>query len=214
MSDSGYLLRGIIMSYPGSEETESEYLISSRRQRCQNLLNQEELSEEDLIELYIALHVVLEVGLNALLRHIALWHVGSNFNRLEVIKQTDDISFQDKMAMFLYHNKFDFTGREKEIANHHSILNKILHFAAIRNQLLHGHAISTFILEGKKHDSDVRQKMNNKTLRQQIQLFRDIIEGVIFYIDCLNVEKEGLDKEGLKKKYLNLDFLDQSKIKP
>lgn len=200
------------MPYLELEETESEHLISSRRQRCQDLLKKEDLSEEDLIELYIALHVVLEVGLNALLRHIALWHASPSLDRLEIIKQTDDISFQDKMAMFLYYNEFDFAGQEEKASAHHSILKKILHFAAIRNQLLHGHSISTFILDGKKHDSTVRQKMNNETLLQQIQLFRDIIEGVVFYLDCLKVEKEGLNKEELKKKYLSIDFLNQSKI--
>jgi len=190
------------------KETESDYLISSRRQKCKDILAREDLDEEDLIEFYIALHVVLEVGLNALLRHLALWHAQSFFDKAEIIDQVDDVNFKDKVAIFLYHAQFDFMDQHQDVEKHHDILKKIVHFSEIRNELLHGHAISTFILDGKSQDSDVRRKMNQATLTQQINLFKDIIKGMHFFLDHLiDSSKEKIDKESLKNKYLDIEFL-------
>jgi hypothetical protein len=196
------------MSHSLLRETESNYLILSRRQKCQKLIGQRELGEEDLIEFYIALHVVLEVGLNALLRHLALHRTQLFFNKAEMIDQIDDINFKDKTAMFLYYAQFDFSNSVNEAKEHHDILKKITHFSAIRNELLHGHSISTFISNGEQRDSDARRKMNQKTLDQQINLFKDIIKGMSFYLDHLiDFDDLKLDKEKLKKDYLSLDFL-------
>lgn len=196
------------MPYSGLEETESDHLIVSRREKCRQLLAQEELSEEDLIELYIALHTVLEVGLNALLRRLTLWHAETAFNRIEVINRIDDINFRDKMAMFLYHAHFDFGDQIEQAEGHHSILKKMANFSEIRNQLLHGHSISTFFFEGEEKESSARRKMNQETLAKQINLFREIVEGAVFYLDHLVVpEGEKIDKQSLKEKYLDLGFL-------
>ncbi len=205
-------MRKTEMPYLSLAETESDYLITSRREKCARLLSQPELHEEDMIELYIALHVVLEVGLNALLRRITLWHAQPAFDRREVINQVDDINFKDKTALFLYYGHFNFGQKTEQAKNHQSILKKMAHFSEIRNQLLHGHSISTFILEGQAHDSSVRRKMNPKTLAKQIGLFRDIIQGMIFYLECLDLEGRPLDKEELRKKYLDLSFLEKTKF--
>jgi hypothetical protein len=200
------------MPYFGLEETESDYLISSRREKCRLLIDKEDWSEEDLIEFYIAIHVVLEVGLNALLRRLAIWDAGPGFDRREVIKQVDGVFFKDKMAMFLYHSQFDFSAREGEAQDHHNILKKIIHFSEIRNQLLHGHSISTFDIEGQKQDSAARKKMNQETFAQQINLFKDIVTGVQFYLDCLVTDRKELNKQELKDKYLDLDFLNNTQL--
>jgi len=199
-------------SYFGLAETESDYLITSRRQRCRDLLAQSELDEEDMIELYIALHVVLEVGLNALFRRLTFWHAQPVFDRREIIDQVDDINFKDKAALFLYYAHFNFENRIDQAKNHQSILDKMAHFSEIRNQLLHGHSISTFILEGRPHDSNARRKMNPKTLTKQIELFRDIIKGMTFYLEHLESVGQELNKEDLRKRYLDLSFLDQTKF--
>lgn len=197
------------MPYSGLEETESNYLIISRRAKCRELLARSERGEEELIELYIALHVVLEVGLNALLRRLTLWHAQPAFDRIEAISQIDDINFKDKMAMFLYHANFDFADQAGAAEEHHSLLKKMAHFSQIRNQLLHGHSISTFFLEGREKDSETRRKMNEETFIKQLDLFRSIVTGVIFYLDHLVVASgRELDKEWLKKEYLDLSFLE------
>ena len=196
------------MSYSLLKETESNYLIFSRRQKCQKLISQKELGEEDLIEFYIALHVVLEVGLNALLRHLALHRTQLFFGKAEMIDQIDDIGFKDKTAMFLYYAQFDFSDSADEAKEHHDIFKRMVHFSAVRNELLHGHSISTFISDGKKQDSDARRKMNRETLDQQINLFKSIVNGMSFYLDHLiDFDDLKLDKEKLKKDYLDLDFL-------
>ncbi len=194
-------------AYLGLEETESDYLIVSRKERCRQILQAGDPTEENMIELYIALHVVLEVGLNALLRRLTLWHVGPGFDRVEVIKQVDEIHFKDKVAMFLYHGHFNFEDEAGQAIGHHRILNKIMHFSEIRNQLLHGHSISTLTLEGKKHQSAVRRKMNQETLAKQLALFQDIVKGMNFFLNHLVVDRPGLDKKELVDKYLNVDFL-------
>lgn len=200
------------MPYLGLSETESDHLITSRREKCRKLLSQSELHEEDMIELYIALHVVLEVGLNALLRRLTLWHAQPAFDRREVINQVDDINFKDKTALFLYYGHFNFGQKIDQAKEHQSILKKMAHFSEIRNQLLHGHSISTFVLEGQPHESSVRRKMNPETLAKQIELFRDIIKGMAFYLECLDLEERPLNKEELKEKYLDLSFLEKIKF--
>ena len=44
---------------------DSLYLLQSNRQKCQTLLSKDFLTEEDIIDIYISLHMVLEVSLSS-----------------------------------------------------------------------------------------------------------------------------------------------------
>lgn len=80
-------------------------------------------------------------------------------------------------------------------------------FSNIRNKLLHGHAISTiFDSEGKRH-SDLKRKINPKVLKEQVAKFRLIMEGMRFYLDCLDSTLTESGKKALKQEYLSNDFL-------
>ena len=65
---------------------DSLYLLQSNRLKCQELLNKETLGENDIIDIYISLHIVLEVSFNALHRQIITSQIVKPIDRLEVIK--------------------------------------------------------------------------------------------------------------------------------
>lgn len=186
---------------------ESDYLLISNRSKCEKLLMSSDLDENDIIDILICLHMVLEVGLNTLYRHLSLFSLKKNINPLKVIENLDNITFIDKTTLFIYNSKFDFAGKEKLANEYHGIIDTIKDFAGIRNGLLHGHSISTILEEGAKTHSKLKKEINLEKMKKQIVKFCFITEGMRFYLDCLDttLTKEG--RESLKKSYLDDGFL-------
>jgi hypothetical protein len=193
---------------------ESQYLLISNRAKCKELFNQKDISENQLIDFYISLHIVLEVGINSFFRQIIRMHTA--FNSIigdEIIrKNTDNISFLDKVSMYIHFVNFELSG-DLEIAKKHlSIIGKIKDFNFIRNNLLHGHSISQFNLDNSEtKKSKTKQLLTVDKMNNQVKLFLEIIEGLIFYF---NKHKSGIKesgKESLIECFLDTTFLTQDK---
>lgn len=190
--------------------TESEYLIISNKEKVVEILSRKELSEENIIDVFISLHMVLEVGLNTLFRHISLSSIKKDVDRLEIMRNIDGVSFIDKTILFVYNSKFNF--EDIGAATHyHGIIGTLKDFSFIRNQLLHGHSIITVADEQGSRSSRLKEILNKKGLGKQIEKFLFILEGMRFYVDCLDSSFTQASKESLKKSYLDNSFLKQKK---
>ncbi len=188
---------------------DSLYLLQSNRLKCQELLSKDRLEENDIIDIYISLHIVLEVGLNALHRQIITSQIVKPIDRLEVIKNIDGIGFIEKTILFIYNAHFDFHSNLDESAIHHKIIGKLRSFAGIRNKLLHGHSIGSLTNdENITRVSEARSNLEIDKLKAQIKLFIDINNGMKFFLDHL--DNDGWSDgyiEDLKNEYLNYSFI-------
>lgn len=190
-----------------SASTESSYLIISNKEKCKFLIEKDDWKDENLIDFFISLHVVLEVGLNSFLRHISLQEMQKRVDKFKLIKNLDNINFIDKVVLFIYNSKFDFSGDIDNADKYHSIIGKMRDFSALRNQLLHGHSISTIYENGNSRQSNLRSQIHPDNVQQQINKFIFIMEGMRFYFNCLKSIYTESGKESLKKEYLDFEFL-------
>jgi len=188
---------------------ESLYLLISNRSKCEELLNKEHLDENDMIDIYVSLHIVLETSLNALHRQIIKNQIIKPIDELEVTNNIDKIGFIEKTILFIYNTQFKFNGDLEKAATHHKIIGKMRNFAGVRNKLLHGHSISSLVIDEKiERKSDTRLNLEEKKLKTQIKNFIEINEGMRFFLDHVDNESwSGNYIEDLKKQYLSYDFL-------
>ncbi|OHA18576.1 MAG: hypothetical protein A2664_02975 [Candidatus Taylorbacteria bacterium RIFCSPHIGHO2_01_FULL_46_22b] len=192
--------------------TEHVYLLHSNRERCHRLLQKKTLAEEEIIDFLIALHLVLEIGINALFRHIVIPTIKKEIDEFKIMKNLDNVSFRDKVTMFVYTSNFDFSGKLEIASQYHQIIEKLKDFSSIRNQLLHGHSISTIYTEEGNRHSELRKAISSaEFLKRHIEKFRFIMEGMRFYLDALGSSLTASGREGLKKEYLDYSFLSTAK---
>ncbi|MCK9345169.1 MAG: hypothetical protein M0P64_03585 [Candidatus Pacebacteria bacterium] len=189
--------------------TESLYLINSNKEKCAELIRESDLSAEDMIDIFISLHIVLEVGLNAFFRNLSLLSIKKDVDTFEIIRNVDSVNFIDKTIMFIYNSKFDFLSEEDlhRATAYHSIIGHLKHFSAMRNRLLHGHSISTIFDGERNRHSGLKEDINLENLKRQILKFSFIFEGMKFYLDKLDSPLTESGKESFKAEYLSDEFL-------
>ncbi len=197
------------MQYSITTVEESKYLIYSNKRKCSFILKKNNITEEDYIDFYISLHLVLEVSLNAFYRKNVLTHIQNPKNQIEIIKNLDKISFLNKTILFLYNSTFIFKDDDtyKKATEYHSIINTIRDFSSVRNSLIHGGSISSVYLDGEETKiTDIKKMLNMEGVKKQKDKFLFIIKGMRFYLD--NLDSQYWKKNG--KKYLKNEFLDDS----
>lgn len=187
--------------------TESDHLIISNKKKVRELISNPALSEEDIIDALIAIHIVLEVGLNTLFRRLSLENIKKDIDRFEIVKNIDEINFIDKTVLFIYNSKFNFNEKLIEASQYHGVIGTLKNFAGVRNKLLHGHSISSIFSNGETKHSALKKNINREFLIDQIERFKFVLEGMRFYLDCLDSSYTENGKEALKNEYLNDDFL-------
>lgn len=190
-----------------SARLESGYLITSNKKKCSDLINNSELGDNDIVDILISLHIVLEVSLNTLYRQLISSVIKKDIDKLEIIKNIDKINFIDKTVMFIYNSKFNFGSNLDKASKFHSIIDAMRDFSGARNKLLHGHSISTIFEGDKSRHSETKKMLNPDFLKEQIKKFCFIMEGMRFYIDCLDSELSPAGKEQCKKSFLDDGFL-------
>lgn len=188
---------------------ESHHLRLSNKEKVRELLSNSELNENDIIDVFISLHIILEVSLNSLFRQLYLLKTEQYFDRLEVIKNLDEISFIDKVRFFIYNSKFKFQDINKA-KKYQKIIGTLRNFACIRNQLLHGHSIITVIDDGGTRSSSTKKRLNKDHLKKQLEDFLFILKGLRYYLDCLVPPLKPSVKESCKKDFLNDSFIPDS----
>lgn len=186
---------------------ESQHLIITNKEKCSFLAGESELNFNNIIDCLISLHIVLEVSLNSLFRNLSLLSMKKSIDQFKIIENIDNINFIDKTILFIYNSKFNFNGKLDKATEYHKIIGTMKDFSNIRNKLLHGHSISTIYEQEEKSDSSLKKNISLEYLGEQIKKFRIIMEGMRFYLDCLDSNLTEQGKEDLKKEFLNDDFL-------
>jgi hypothetical protein len=187
--------------------TETDYLIISNKEKVKDLVSNSELDENDIVDIFISLHIVLEVGLNTLFRHISLAGIKKNVDTFAIIENLDKISFIDKVTMFIYNSNFNFNGQEDKANEYHKIIGKLKNFSEMRNRLLHGHSISKIFDGDKNRRSPLKKQITLENLDRQIKAFAYILEGTRFYLDCLDGSLTPEGKRSFGDNYLDSNFI-------
>lgn len=189
---------------------ESDSLLISSKNKIIIALSKGEdaLTDEDIVDVFINLHIVLEVGINSFFRKLIIPTLKKEVSLQEMLENLDRISFLDKVIMFVYYSKFNSADNSR-LTHYHSIIGKIKKFSEIRNKLLHGHSISSSNEEGQSVDSKLKKKINLETLHEQIEDFCFILDGLRYYLDILEspIGLTASGKESCKQSYLDFSFL-------
>lgn len=188
---------------------ESNYLFYSNREKVSILLNKKLLNKDDIIDIFIGLHIVLELGINNVFRKIISSDFKKDIDTHIMINNLDNINFIDKTIMFIYYSKFKFTDIS-EATRYHSIINKIKSFSEMRNKLLHGYSISEISGENGIFKSKLKKDLNLIKLKQQLEDFKFILDGLCYYLDCVESSWTTNGKNLLKETYLNHNFIPET----
>jgi hypothetical protein len=190
--------------------TESVYLIQSNKEKCRTLFLKQNLTEDEMIDFYVSLHLVMEVSLNALFRNLSLMQIQKSVNKLEIAKDIDNINFINKATLFIYNYHYDFKGRTDEADKYHKVIEYLKAFSGVRNKLLHGHSISTlYENQENQQDSETRKLLQQNAIENQINLFKKIFEGLSFYVDHVDSSITESGKNSFKEEYLDDSFLEK-----
>jgi len=188
--------------------TESVYLIKSNKEKCSNLLQKKSFTENEGIDFFISLHIVMEVSLDALFRNMMLMQNKINISDIKKSKNIDSISFINKLVMFVYGYKYKFGGDLDKAKEYHSIIETLKDFSNMRNILLHGHSISTSYDADKSIEKSItKQKLQKDMVNSQIEKFKYIFDGLCFYIDHMDTSMKESGKNTFKQEYLDYGFL-------
>lgn len=196
----------VTLSDSVSMTLESNYLLISNKKKLTDLISNSELNRNDLIDIFIGLHIVLEVGINTLFRKIITPTLKKGIDVYDMTGNLDNVNFIDKTIMFIYYSKFNFDDISKA-TEYHKIIGKLKAFAEMRNNLLHGHSISSTSKDGIKSQSKLISNLNLSKLQSQIIDFRFVLNGMCFYLDALESNLTQEEKNELKKACLDQSFL-------
>ncbi len=187
--------------------SESNYLIIKNKEICSSILRMPEPGENDLIDFFVSIHLVMEISLNTFFRVISLNEMQKRVDPLAVIKNLDGINFIDKTILFIYNSHFNFNGDVDSADRYHSIIGQLRQFSEPRNKLLHGHSISTIFHQDTNRHSDTRNIITRERMNSQISLYKSVMDGLKFYFDCLRSSFSVSGKDTIKREYLDDGFL-------
>ncbi len=210
--DNPHNILNVLLSERYFGNVESDYLIQKNKIICEAILANEYtkyrgMPQEDVIDVFISLHIILEVGINGLFRKLALSSIKKGIDEHEIADNLDQINFIDKTVIFIYTSSFRLEDNIDDANIYHSIIGKLKNFANMRNKLLHGHAIRTSTSNGLASDSKLKKMLTEKRLRDQVKDFIFIMKGVQFYLDCLNTPLTDEDKSHYASMYLSTGFI-------
>jgi hypothetical protein len=193
-------------------KTESNYFFISRRKKCTEFLKINDPKESDILEFLLNLHFVLEIGVNTFFRNY--YKCLTNYDFINGSKEIDNISFSDKVTIFLNENRFNLRTGEDLKTNRDKvskIIKRIKDFNYIRNMIVHGHPINEISSGEYKNQSELKSKLNKVFYTKQIENFKEIISNINYFVDRIETTIRRDTIEMFQKIYLNLDFLDIKK---
>jgi hypothetical protein len=185
---------------------ESNHLYNSSINKVSRLLSKECVNRNDLIDIFVGLHLILELGINNIFRKIILPSIKKQIGTHKIFNNLDNISFLNKIVMFVYYSKFNFPDNKKA-TEYHKIIGTLRNFSQIRNKLFHGHSITEISKNGNTTRSSTMEKLDTIVLKNQIKDFKFIIKGMRYYVDCFDTTITSIDKDKYKKSFLMDDFI-------
>lgn len=195
--------------YPVTLKIESNYFLSSRKELCSKLINTKRiLSENEILEVLLSLHIILEVGVNAFFRNLYS-HV-SNLDGFKNDNRLDDVGFLDKTIFFLGTSKFNLKDvKDVELSNSYSknLISRIKNFCHVRNLIIHGHSVSEISRGGNSKKSNLKSKLNQDFLDSQIKNFKEILDNYNFFVDKFDSHISKDQIKMLQNNFLSYKFL-------
>ncbi|MFA7315658.1 MAG: hypothetical protein WC059_02545 [Candidatus Paceibacterota bacterium] len=204
-AETGHIKVGITDSV--TIKVESNYLFRSRKEYCEEFLKKDTNSQTDILEFLLALHFVLEIGINTFFRNY--YNVYSILDTFMHDNELDNVSCLDKIRFFLSSNRFTFRdGKDKaeSYKNAKNLIGGIKNFNNIRNMIVHGHSVSE--VTGQHNvTSNLKLKLNSKSYGDQINKFKEVMVNLNYFVDRLEtfVAKEQI--EAFQTLYLSTEFL-------
>jgi hypothetical protein len=196
---------------------ENQYLLISAKQKCHEILKREKrdtTDNTDNIDFLINLHFVLEIGLNTFFRHIVLMgaHI-LGIDKIEGTKIIDEMDLIEKVEGFIAFSDFQYETAEirDEAAKKLSVIRKLKAFNETRNKLVHGHMIGEVVYVGsnseRRQTSRTLDLTSDNSVKQQIKLFKEIMEAISFFFDKMKGSLTQSGKENFTKEFLDTSFL-------
>lgn len=186
--------------------TENTYLFDKNIEECKRIFEKTNKSPNDIIDFLLSLHLVLEIGINSVIRDVIVNKLQKGVDKSKIVNNLDRISFIDKATLFVYMEKYNFSCQDEieEADKFHSIIGCMKSFSEARNILMHGGMIGSFFDRFSSCTNAV-SILNIKYMNGQISKFKMICDGLKFYLDHLS--SDNLNFGNLKDKYLNYDFI-------
>lgn len=193
-------------------KVESNPLLFSSKANVQYLLSNLGTStkpEHDIAEIYVSLHLTLEIGIHTLFRHL-FGMIGSmnSYDGTTFDENIDSIDFIHKVRMLMCVSKFTFLDKadvDKAKIYQKALIEDLQKFTHARNSLLHGHTISISGLENKP--SKTKKKLVPSELNKQIEMFKKIIDMLTFFLDRMDSNVPKPQIKALLTAFLSTSFL-------
>lgn len=184
--------------------SESLHLLEANKEKCEAINKKEDKSPNDIADFLISLHLVMEISINALIRDLVVNNLQKTIDKSKIVDNLDRISFIDKTILFVYMEKYDFSDSIENADKHHSLIGLLKSFSQTRNLLMHGSMIGDF-LDGQSSTTSTVSKLTDSHFNEQVERFKKIYDGLIFYLEHLKHCNSDVDY--LKRKFLNYNFL-------
>jgi hypothetical protein len=162
-----------------------------------------DLTEHDKLDVIISLQILLEAGVNSVIRDLAVHSLKKDITYVDVAKDLDGIGFREKTASFIYGATFDFGADIAEASTRRKVLGKMQNFTRYRNAIMHGHTIAQQSIDGNRSSTALHDILeDDEAFKQHVKQYAEIVNDLKFYIDHLS--EGSIDKDKLTKSYLRV----------
>lgn len=162
-----------------------------------------DLTVNEKLDIIIALQVLLEAGINSVVRDIAIHTLKKDLTYVDVAKDLDSVGFREKTASFIYGATFDFGTDTVEASERRKVLGRMQNFTRYRNAIMHGHTIAQQSINGARSSTALHDILEDeKTFKQHVKQYAEIVDDLKFYVTHLS--DESINKDKLVKSYLRI----------
>jgi len=162
-----------------------------------------DLTVNDKLDIIISLQILLEAGVNSIIRDLAVHTLKKDITYVDVAKDLDSIGFREKTASFIYGANFEFGKDLPEASSRRRVLGKMQNFTRYRNAIMHGHTIATQSINGTRSSTVLHDILeDDEAFKRHVKQYAEIINDFKFYVEHLS--NESIDKDKLVKSYLRM----------
>lgn len=196
---------GIARHYTESFLVTSLYVFNHFETRSNILLSKKpsELTVDDKLDIIISLQILLEAGVNSVIRDLAVHSLKKDISYVEIAKDLDSVGFREKTASFIYGATFDFGADLAEATTRRKVLGKMQNFTRYRNAIMHGHTIAQQSVNGSRSSTTLHDILEDEVaFKKHIKQYAEIMDDLRFY--AIHLSDESIDKDKLTKSYLRV----------
>lgn len=165
--------------------------------------NVTDLTVNDKLDVIISLQILLEAGVNSIVRELAVHTLKKDITYVDVARDLDSIGFREKTASFIYGATFEFGEDLPEASSRRKVLGKMQNFTRYRNAIMHGHTIATQSINGARSSTALHDILDDdEAFKKHVKQYSEILDDIKFYVNHLS--NETIDKNKLINSYLRV----------